>query len=72
MNEVVDRDAHDEPVPLALVEQSLCTAGERPGPTAASGPWPFLATVGLPPGAEDNGEVVVVDDRRRSDVEVDG
>ncbi|MFA9432820.1 hypothetical protein [Egicoccus sp. AB-alg2] len=72
MNEGLERDAHDEPVPLTLVEQSLGTAGARPGPTAASGPWPFIATVGLPPGSEGNGQVAVVDDRRRSDMEVDG
>lgn len=72
MNEHGDRDAQGEPVPLALVEQSLGTAGGRPGPTAAAGPWPFLATVRLPPGADDNGQVAVVDDRRRSDLEVDG
>jgi hypothetical protein len=72
MNEDVDRDAHDEPVPLALIEQSLGTAGEQPGPAAAAEPWPFLATVGLPAGPEGMGQVAVVDDRRRSDVEVDG
>jgi hypothetical protein len=72
MNEEFDGEAGDEPVPLALIEQSLGAARETRGPTAGTGPWAHLSTVELPLEAEPNEGSAVGGRSHRSDMEVDG
>jgi hypothetical protein len=72
MNEEFDGEAGDEPVPLALIEQSLGAARETCGPVAGTGPWVHLSTVGLPLEAKPNEGSATKSRCHRSDMEVDG
>jgi hypothetical protein len=72
MNEEVDGEAGDEPVPLALIEQSLGAARETRGPVAGTGPWAHLSTVKLPLKARPNEGSAVGGRSHRTDMEVDG
>jgi hypothetical protein len=72
MNEGFDAEAGEEPVPLALIEQSLGAAPETRGSAAGTGPWAHLSMAELPLEAEPGEGSAVGGRSHRPDMEVDG